>query len=89
MAKHQSVIEGWRGVCVAMGLGTPLPRGLCAGLLAGTVMYSLKYPRAAFRADGSLKPIKQAGTRSADAVEWNQHFLLTPLAVAGLVCLAT
>ena len=87
MVQTQEVIEGWRGVCVALGLGNPGSRALCAALLTGVVSYALKMPSDAFRPDGSLRPAKQAGSRAADAT--GKHFLLTPVAVGTAVYLFT
>ena len=80
MVQTQEVIEGWRGVCVALGLGNPGARAVTAGLLAGTASYALKYPRKAFREDGTVRNV----TDPTDT-----HFLLTPLAVATAVYLLT
>ena len=71
--QSQEVIEGWRGVCVAVGLGNPLPRGFCAAAITGILAYTLKRPRSAFKADGSAR---------AD-------FFWTPLAVGTAVALLT
>tara|TARA_B100000965_G_scaffold393350_1_gene404061 strand:+ start:637 stop:864 length:228 start_codon:yes stop_codon:yes gene_type:complete len=69
---EQEVIEGWRGVCVAVGLGQPYQRGFCAALLTGMGMFALK-PRSAFKRDGSPD---------------GRAFILTPLAVgAAVACL--
>tara|TARA_B100001250_G_scaffold23184_1_gene19471 strand:+ start:1014 stop:1271 length:258 start_codon:yes stop_codon:yes gene_type:complete len=82
----QTVIEGWRGVAVSMGLGTPIARAATAGAIAGTACYILKYPREAFRRDGSMRPHHRLSP-SQDATD--KHFLLTPLMIAGAVYLFT
>lgn len=79
-------ISGWRGVCVAMGLGKPSQRGLCAAVLAGVVCFSMKYPKRAFREDGSMRPIKSL-SMAPDAADLTSHYLLTPLVVGSAVCL--
>jgi len=83
---EQPVIEGWKGVCVAVGLGSPPKRGECALLLTGAVAYALKFPRSAFRPDGTMRPSRLT-SRAADATD--RHFLLTPLAVGAAVYLFT
>lgn len=75
MTQTQEVIEGWRGVCVAVGLGKPSSRAMCAALLTGVACYALKVPRSAFREDG--RPSRGGG------------FLLTPLAVGATIYLLT
>lgn len=82
----QEVIEGWRGMCVQLGLGSPLARAFTAATLAGACAYALKYPKAAFREDGSMRPHPAL---SLDADATTNHFLLTPLAVGGFVFLFT
>ena len=84
---EQPVIEGWRGVMVSMGLGTPGKRALTAMLATGAVAYVTKYPQAAFRADGTMKPARITGSAAADAAD--RHFLLTPLTVGVAVYLFT
>lgn len=81
--QEQSVIEGWRGVLVATGLGTPGRRCVTCALLAGAASYVTKFPRRSFREDGTVRPLR--GT--ADAAQW--HFLLTPVAVGAAVFLFT
>ena len=76
MVQEQSVIEGWRGVCVACGLGTPGSRALSAALLTGVISYTLKMPRRAYNSDGSMRT---TGT----------HFLLMPTVVGSAVFLFT
>ena len=80
---EQKVIEGVPGVLVAVGLGHPIKRGMCALLLTGSAMYALKMPRSAFRPDGTMR----SSGRTADATDW--HFFLTPLLVGSAVCLFT
>jgi len=82
----QPVIEGWRGVLVDMKLHTPIARAATAAVLAGAASYAVKYPKAAYRRDGSLRPARTLSL-SADATD--THFLLIPLGVAALTFLFT
>ena len=82
----QPVIEGWRGVAVSVGLGTPFARATCAAVCAGVGCYACKFPRAAFRQDGSMRPHKSLSV-APDAT--SNHFLLMPLALATTVYLFT
>lgn len=82
----QEVIEGWRGVMVSVGLGKPIARAACAGVVAGVACYSLEFPKRSFKRDGTIRPHRYF---SASPEATNVHFLLTPLAVAGAVYLFT
>lgn len=82
----QEVIEGWRGVAVSLGLGTPFARAATAACVTGAACYAFKYPKAAFRPDGSMRPHK---SMSMDPDATGKHFILTPLAVATAVYLFT
>lgn len=73
-------IEGWRGVMVKIGLGSPVARGIAAASVAALLSYGFKLPRAAFRRDGTLRPAKGSGHPDATGT----HFLLVPV-TAGLV----
>ena len=84
----EEVIVGLPGLCVAMGLGKPVPRGVCAGLLAGAVAYALQYPKSAFTRDGRMRPVQSLSTQPG-GVPWAQHFLMIPLAVGTGVALFT
>jgi len=77
--QEQLVIEGWRGVLVDAGLGTPSKRGLTAFLATAAVAYAFKLPKGAFREDGTMRP----------AADGNGHFLLTPLTVGAIAFLFT
>jgi hypothetical protein len=83
----QEVIEGWRGVLVSVGLGTPMSRAITVGLAAGVLSYAIKTPGAAFRRDGSLRPSALLGSPEPDAT--GTHFLLIPAVVAGTTFLFT
>ena len=82
----QEVIEGWRGLAVNCGLGTPIARATTAFVGAGIVCYVMGYPNNAFRRDGSLRPHSSL-SMSPEAT--SSHFILTPLVVAGAVFLFT
>lgn len=84
--QDQAVIEGWRGVCVSVGLGTPLARGMCAAVVAGMASYMFKYPRAAFRPNGTMRPSKSLSA-APDAT--GVHFILMPLVVGVAVASLT
>ena len=84
--EEQSVIEGWRGVMVAIGLRTPTQRAVTAFLASGALLYVLKSPGSAFRADGTMRPSTLA-SNEADATD--RHFLLTPLAIGAVAFLFT
>lgn len=45
MVQEQAVIEGWRGVLVDAGLGTPMKRATAAVLLVGCISYAIKPPQ--------------------------------------------
>lgn len=79
MVQTQEVIEGWRGVAVAVGLGSPASRAVCAALLAGMGSYAMKMPRSAYGADGSVRA----------TASYKEHFLLTPIVVGTTVYLFT
>ena len=66
------------GILVKVGLGQPSARAFCAGTLAAGVAYLAGFPKASFREDGSMKPLKYLSPEP-DAV--TTHFLLVPLSV--------
>ena len=82
----QPVIEGFPGMLVHFGLGSPYKRGICAAVSAGIVCYALGYPRASFRSDGSMRPHASLSDAHDST---RKHFLLTPLLVGGAVFLFT
>ena len=81
--QEQQVIEGWRGVMCACGLGHPLQRGLCAALIVGAVSYALKMPKRSFREDGSVRPYG----KTADATD--MHYFVWPLAAGAVIASCT
>ena len=72
-------IKGTRGVLVHMGLGQPISRAFVIGSVVGAVALAAKFPAAAFREDGSMKPL---AALSAEPDATNTHFLLVPVAAA-------
>ena len=82
----QEVIEGWRGIAVSMGLGDPMSRFIVATVATSAVAYAFKFPRTAFRSDGSMRPYAKLSA-SPDATR--AHFLLIPLTVGAIVGLCT
>jgi len=74
-----STIVGWRGLMVELGLGQPTSRAFVAGTVAAGVCYLAAYPKAAFRDDGSMKPLASLSA-APDATD--THFLFVPAAVA-------
>ena len=81
-----STIKGAPGVLVHMGLGQPMSRAFVAGAVVGAVSLVAKYPQAAFRDDGSMKPLSLL---SAEPDATNTHFLLVPVVGAAAVFLFT
>jgi len=81
-----SEIRGSRGVMVHMGLGQPATRAFVVGAVAGAVALAVKFPAAAFREDGSMKPLS---VLSAEPDATNTHFLLVPVVAAAAAFLFT
>jgi len=80
------VVDDWRGMMVRMGLGQPSARAFVAASITTGMAYIAKYPKAAFREDGSIKPLKGL---SPDMDATSTHFLLLPVAVGTAVFLFT
>ena len=81
-----SEIKGARGVMVHMGLGEPVSRAFVAGAIVGAVSLAAKFPKEAFRDDGSMKPLSLL---SAEPDATTTHFLLVPVVAAAAVFLFT
>ena len=79
-------VSGIRGVMVKLGLGSPLARGFVAGAVVAGATYLAKFPSAAFRDDGSMRPLKLL---SPDPEATTTHFLLVPAVGAAAVFLFT
>ena len=71
---------------VALGLGTPLQRGITGAVLVGTTAYLARWPAAAFTEDGELRPLKYLSPEP-DAT-W-KHFLLVPVTAGAAFFLFT
>lgn len=73
------MIEGWRGIAVHTGLGTPLSRAFVAGTAVGIATYALKWPRESFDEEGQMRPLSLV---SKDPSATKFHFLAVPLGAA-------
>lgn len=83
--QEQVVIEGWRGMMVHMGLGTPLARGLSVAIMVGGASYAMGYPRNGFRRDGSMRPFAPLSAEPDATI--SDHFLLIPVVAGAAVYL--
>ncbi len=79
-------VDDLRGILVKVGLGQPVSRAFVIGTVAAGVAYIAKFPGAAFREDGSMKPLKLL---SPEPDATTTHFLLVPLIAAGAAYLFT
>lgn len=79
-------INGFRGMMVYLGLGSPIQRAIVAGALASGISYVAKMPRDAFDEDGRLK---KWAPMSIGEDTTDTHFLMCPLAAAALVFVFT
>ena len=86
MASVVETVDDLRGILVKVGLGQPTSRAFVAGTAAAGLAYLAKFPKQAFREDGSMKPL-QALSAAPDAT--NTHFLLLPVAAAAVTFLFT
>lgn len=86
MASVVQEVNGIRGILVKVGLGTPSSRAFVVGTVVAGVAYLARQPTAAFREDGSMKPLK-ALSPEPDAT--NTHFLLVPAVAATAAFLFT
>ena len=79
-------IEGFRGMMVYLGLGSPIQRAVVAGALVGGISYLAKSPREAFDEDGRLKKWSPMtiGENTTDT-----HFLMCPILAATAVFVFT
>ena len=73
-------VDGVRGVLVKCGLAQPSSRAFVAGVVAAGVLYVAGKPAAAFREDGSMKPL---AFFSPEPDATTTHFLLLPT-IAGV-----
>ena len=79
-------VDNLRGILVKVGLGHPSSRAFVIGTLATGIAYIAKFPGAAFREDGSMKPFKLL---SPEPDATTTHFLLVPLIAASAAYLFT
>ena len=79
MTNYVEEVTDVRGTLVKMGLGKPSNRAVCGGIIAAGVLLLAKFPEAAFREDGSMRPFKPL---SAEPDATYTHFLLGPIAIA-------
>ena len=86
MAQAVETISDMRGHLVAFGLATPASRGFSAAVIAAGVSYLAKNPAAAFRSDGSLRPI---GSGGGGADPKTLEFLKLPVGIGLAVALFT
>lgn len=80
------VTRGLRGVLVQLGLAKPSSRAFVTGVFAAGLCYVAKYPREAFRRDGSIRPSALFSTEP-DATDI--HFLYVPIGAAAAAYLFT
>ena len=76
------VTEGIRGTLVKLGLAQPSSRAFVIGVTAAGLLYLAGQPKASFREDGTMKPLRWL---SPEPDATTTHFLLLPVgaAVAG------
>ncbi len=79
-------VDGIRGVLVKCGLASPSSRGFVAGVATAGVLYLAGKPAAAFREDGSMKPL---AFFSPEPDATLTHFLLLPTVAVVATCLFT
>ena len=79
-------VDDVRGILVRMGLAQPISRAFVIGVTVAGLAYLAKYPKEAFREDGSMKPHK-ALSPEPDATY--THFLLAPVGAAAIGFLFT
>jgi hypothetical protein len=87
MAPPGTLVQNWQDMAVLVGLGSPTARAFVAGTTAATTLYVAKFPKAAFREDGSMRPFKPL-MPGPDGVT-TKHFLVLPIAIAGAAFLFT
>ena len=80
------VVNGTRGILVKLGLGQPSARAFVVGTAAAGLAYIGGFPKASFREDGSMKPLKYL---SPEPDATTTHFLLVPTVAAAAAYLFT
>ena len=86
MAQTVEEVTNIQGIMVKMGLAQPLSRAFVVGTIVAGVSFAAKYPVAAFREDGTIRP---PGYLSADPEATNAHFLVLPVVAAATAFLFT
>ena len=81
-----AVVDDMRGVLVKVGLGQPTSRAFVVATAAAGIAYLAGFPKASFREDGSLKPLKYL---SPEPDATTTHFLLVPTVAAAAAYLFT
>ena len=79
-------VDDMRGVLVKLGLGQPTSRAFVVATVAAGIAYIGGLPKASFREDGSLKPLKYL---SPEPDATTTHFLLVPTVAAAAAYLFT
>ena len=79
-------IQGWQGIMVYVGLGTPAARAFVAGTAVGIAAYLAKQPSACFKEGGEMRPMALVST---DPQATYYHFLAVPLTAATVAYLFT
>jgi hypothetical protein len=80
MAGVFEAVTDVRGIMVRLGLAQPSSRAFVIGTAAAGVAYLARFPKQAFRDDGSMKPLSLL---SSEPDATNTHFLLVPVIAAG------
>ena len=80
-------IEGYRGLMVYLGLGSPISRAFVAGATVASIQYITKTPKDAYDEDGAIKPWLLMSPQNPEATD--KHFLILPLGAAITVFLFT
>ncbi len=79
-------VDDMRGVLVKLGLGQPVSRAFVIATAVAGIAYIGGFPKASFREDGSLKPLKYL---SPEPDATTTHFLLVPTVAAAAAYLFT
>lgn len=82
-----ATIDGYKGIMVYLGLGSPLARAFVVGSGVAAIQYVTKTPGAAFDEDGAIRQWTMMSPKSPEATD--QHFLILPIAIASAVYLFT
>ena len=86
MAAVVEEVTDLKGIMVKLGLAQPMSRAFVVGTIAAGVSFAAKYPKAAFREDGSMRP---PAYLSPDPEATVAHFLVLPVVAAAAAFLFT